>query len=82
VIVTPLLSNPPPANLEIRKSIPPNEAKLPSGWQVPTNPPAKLDPMLILPARLAQPRNKYSRERGMIRRKPVKRSNETMKETS
>jgi hypothetical protein len=82
LIVTPLLSNPLPANLEIRKAVSPNETKLPPGWQVPTNPPAKLDRMLMLPARLAQPRTKYSRERGMIRRKPVNRSNETMKETN
>jgi hypothetical protein len=75
--VTPMLSKP-LVNLETKTTVPPNESKLPSSWHPPDNPPAKLDPLLLLPPRLAQPpRAKFNRDR--IRRKPVNRSDETIK---
>ena len=67
-----------PIILETRKSVSPNDAKLPQLWQPPAIPPAKLDPKLLLPPRLAQPRSKHTREKGVIRRKPVNKSDETI----
>ena len=64
-------------NLQVRKAVQPNETKLPAQWQPPQVPPAKLDALLLLPPRLAQPRTKFSKERG-IRRKPVSKSDETI----
>jgi hypothetical protein len=75
--VTPMLSKP-SVNLETRTTVPPNDAKLPAAWQAPDTPPSKLDPLLLLPPRLAQPpRAKFNRDG--IRRKPVKKSDETLK---
>ena len=69
----------PSVNLEIKATVPPNETKLPPSWQPPDTPPSKLDPLLLLPPRLAQPpRTKYKRDRGGIRRKPVNRSDESI----
>jgi hypothetical protein len=81
IIVTPLLSTP-SASLDTKKTVPPNDTKLPALWQPPETPPSKLDPLLLLPPRLAQPpRSRYHREKGMIRRKPVNKSDETIRAT-
>jgi hypothetical protein len=78
-LVTPLLSTI-SASLETKKTVPPNDTKLPALWQPPETPPSKLDPLLLLPPRLAQPpRSKYHREKGMIKRKPVNKSDETIR---
>jgi len=75
--LTPLVSKPATVNLQVRKAVQPNETKLPAQWQPPQVPPPKLDALLLLPPRLAQPRTKFSKERG-IRRKPVSKSDETI----
>jgi hypothetical protein len=68
-------------NLEIRKSIPPNEARLPPQWQPSATSPSKIDPLLLLPPRLAQKRSKYSRDKEFVRRKAANRSDETITPT-
>jgi dDENN domain len=65
-------------NLETRKTISANDTKLPPLYQLPNTPPPKLDSTILLPPRLAQPRPKFSRERGFVRRKPVNKSDETI----
>jgi dDENN domain len=75
---TPMLF-PVPVTLETRKAIPPNDSRLPPNWDLPDQPPAKLDPRILTPPRLAQQRNKFSMARGFARRKPVnKRSDDTI----
>jgi dDENN domain len=76
--VTPMLTKL-PCNFGTRKAVPPNETKLPALWTTPDTPPTKLDPFLMLPPRLAQPpRTKYPLEGG-IRRKPVNKSEESIR---
>ena len=70
--------SPVPIALETRKAIPPNDARLPPSWDLPDTPPSKIDAKTLLPPRLAQQRNKFSREKGFAKRKPVKGSVDTI----
>ena len=74
---TPMLSSVPIA-LETHTAIPPNETRLPPSWELPDTPPSKIDAKTLLPPRLAQHRNKFSREKGFAKRKPVKGSVDTI----